>query len=54
MIIQFQETDGPYMAPKSVAGGRSSTCHPGLVPHIAEQIARIKETDLAEVYQIIR
>lgn len=48
------ETDGPYMAPKNAGGGKSSACHPGLVPFIAAQIAQLKNLPLEEIYTAIR
>ena len=49
-----QETDGPYMAPKNAGGGKSSACHPGLVPFIAAQIAQLKNKPLEDIYAAIR
>lgn len=48
------ETDGPYMAPRNIEGKKSTVSHPGMVPHIAEQIALIKESSLESVYNAIR
>lgn len=42
------------MAPKNAGGGKSSACHPGLVPFIAAQIAQLKNLPLEEIYTAIR
>lgn len=42
------------MAPKNAGGGKSSACHPGLVPFIATQIAQLKNLPLEEIYTAIR
>ena len=40
------ETDSPYLAPVPFRG---RTNHPGLVRHVAEEVARLRETTLEEV-----
>jgi len=45
------ETDAPYMAPTPFRG---QTCHPGMVPKIAEAIARVKNVDVSTVFETTR
>ena len=45
------ETDGPYLAPEPYRG---NVAHPGMIPLIAEQIAKIKAVSLDSVYEQTR
>ena len=45
------ETDAPYMAPTPFRG---QTCHPAMIPKIAEAIARVKNVDVSTVFETTR
>jgi len=44
------ETDGPYLTPKPYKG----VCHPGFIPCVASQVAKLKNVTLEETYTVIR
>ena len=45
------ETDAPYLAP---VPHRGTPAHSGMIPHIADKIAELKNTDIENVYFTIR
>jgi TatD DNase family protein len=43
------ETDGPFMAPEPLRG---QTCHSGMIPFVVENVAKIKNLDVKEIYKL--
>eukprot|EP01064_Diplonema_japonicum_P008437 TRINITY_DN1587_c8_g1_i1.p1 TRINITY_DN1587_c8_g1~~TRINITY_DN1587_c8_g1_i1.p1 ORF type:complete len:352 (+),score=50.98 TRINITY_DN1587_c8_g1_i1:36-1058(+) len=51
------ETDGPYMLPNMLSPGKQRAqpiCHPGHIPYIASELAKIKHVGIDDVYRAAR